>query len=217
MWAQWSRVPDIPGNRVVYALLVTHDTVYAATDSLFYVGTSSGTVWSSKSSPVTAPDAIACLLKSRGVVLAGTFESGIFKSTNEGTSWQPFSGGLVGLGSMDVSNLLIRRDSLIAGTLGACVFTTSSDLSHQWTPWGDSLSPYQGDNVFKMLVVGNTVLAGAGGNGYMFRYTDTQPWWNPIPMNVPRLVGQFVSGMASDGDTVIAGTNTGVYRRIPEK
>jgi len=210
--AQWNRVPDIPENRVVYDLLAVHDTLYAATDSLFYVGTSSGSVWSSKTPPVPAPDVVECLLKSRGVILAGTTKGGIFKSTNEGTSWQPFSSGLVGLGSMDISNLLIRRDSLIAGTLGAGVFTTSADFSQQWSPWGDSLSPYQGDNVFKMLVVGNTVLAGAGGNGYMFRYTDAEPWWNPIPINTPRLVGQFVSGMASDGNIIVAGTNTGVYR-----
>ena len=210
--AQWSRVPDIPENRIVHALLATQDTLYAATDSLFYVGAGGGTDWSSRSSPVPAPDAMSCLLKFRGVVLAGTFQSGIFKSTDEGSSWRPFSDGLSGLGSLDISSLLIRRDSLIAGTLGAGIFATAADFSHPWSGWGDSLSAYQGDNVFKMLVVGNTVLAGAGANGYMFRYTDAQPWWNPIPINIPRRVGQFVSQMASDGNTVVAGTNTGVYR-----
>ena len=195
--AQWSRVPDIPENRIVFALLAAHDTLYAATDSLFYIGASGGTDWSWKSSPVPAPDEMSCLQKSRGVILVGTLHSGIFKSMDEGTSWQPFSDGLSGLGSLDISNLLVRRDSLIAGTLGAAVFITAADFTHPWSSWGDSITNYQGDNVFKMLTVGNTVLAAAGANGYMFRYTDAQPWWNPIPINTPRRVGQTVSGMAS--------------------
>lgn len=214
--AQWSRVPDIPENRVVPSLLMVHDTLYAATDSLFYIGASNGTQWSTRNSPVTAPDIVVCLLKSRGVILAGTLQHGVFKSTNEGASWQHFSDGLSGLGANDISGLQVRRDSLVAATLGAGVFACTSDFTHPWFSWGDSLPEYQGDNVFKMLVVGNTVLAGAGSNGYMFRLTDAQPWWNPIPLNTPRFVGQSVSGMASNGNVVIAGTNKGIYRSTNE-
>lgn len=210
--AQWVRVPEIPGIRNVYALLVVHDTLYAGTDSLLYVGANAGTQWFTGVPPAASPDFVNCMLKENNVLVAGTFQSGIFKSTNDGLSWQPFSAGLSGLGAMSISNLLVRRDSLIAGTLGASVFATASDFSHPWAPWGDSLADYQGDNVFKMLTVGNTVLAGAGANGYMFRYTDAQPWWNPIPMDTPRRVGQSVSGMASGARAVVAGTLNGIYR-----
>jgi len=214
--AQWVRVPDIPGNRTVFTLLAAGDTLYAATDSLFYVGTGGGTNWSSTGSPIPAPDGVACLLKTGGVIVAGTFQSGVFKSTDEGASWQTFSNGLTALGATSISGLLVRRDSLIMSTLGASVYATSADFSHTWSPWGDSLADYEGDNVFKMTEIGTTVLAGAGGNGYMFRYTDAQPWWNPIAINTPRLVGQFVSGIASSSTTVLAGTNTGVYRSTNE-
>lgn len=134
------------------------------------------------------------------------------RSTDEGASWQPFSSGLTGLGATDIGNILIRRDSLIAGTLGAGVFATPVGISAAWSLLGDSLLDYQGHNVFKLAQVGNTLLAGAGSNGYMFRYADAQPWWNPIPMNTPRFVGQFVTGAASDGTTMVAATNTGIYR-----
>jgi hypothetical protein len=144
------------------------------------------------------------------------FKAASFKSTDDGLSWQPFSAGLSGLGAMDISNLVARRDSLIAETLGEGEFATASDFSHPWASWGDSLANYQGDNVFKMLTVGNTVLAGAGANGYMFRYTDAQPCWNPIPINTPRLVGQSVSGMASGATAVVAGTNAGISRSTDE-
>jgi len=214
--AQWERVPEIPESRIVYALLAVHDTLYAGTDSLVYVGVNTGTQWFAGVSPVASPDAVSCMLKNKNVLIAGTFTRGIFKSTNDGLSWQPFSDGLSGLGATDISNLLVRRDSLITGTLGAGVFTTSADFTHPWVSWGDSISSYQGDNVFKMLTVGNTVLAGAGSNGYMFRYTDAQPWWNPIPINSPQLVGQSVSGLASSATAVVAGTNAGIYRSTDE-
>ena len=214
--AQWERVPEIPQARAVYSLLAVHDTLYAGTDSVVYVGTNGGSQWSSGVSPLTSHDAVACLRKFGSVLLAGTFKSGIFKSTNEGLSWKPFSTGLSGLGSLDISAILVRRDSLIAGTLGAGVFITSTDFAHAWSAWGDSIIEYQGDNVFTMTVIGNTVLANAGGNGYMFRYTDDQPWWNPLPINTPRLVGQSVSGMATGPATVIAGTNGALYRSTDE-
>jgi photosystem II stability/assembly factor-like uncharacterized protein len=210
--AQWQHVPEIPGIRTVYSLLSVHDTLYVGTDSLVYVGANAGTQWFSGVQPAASHDPIACILKTNNVLVAGTFDNGIFKSTNDGFSWQSFSAGLSGLGSMDISSLLVRRDSLIAGTLGAGVFIAGSDFTHSWTSWGDSIANYQGDNVFTMLAVGNTVLAGAGSNGYMFRYTDAQPWWNPIPINTPRSVGQSVWGMASSATTVVAGTNKGIYR-----
>lgn len=210
--AQWERVPDVPENRLVYALLAVNDTIYAGTDSCVYVGVHTGTQWFAGVPPVTNPDAVSCILKHKNVLLVGTLVGGIFKSTDEGLSWQPFSAGLSGLGAWDISALQIRRDSLIAGTLGAGVFTTSADFTTPWSALGDSISEYQGDNVFEMLAVGNTVLAGAGANGYMFRYTDARPWWDPVPINTPRLVGQIVLGLTSDSSTVVAGTNSGIYR-----
>ncbi len=214
--AQWERVPEIPASRVVYSLLAVHDTLYAGTDSIVYVGINGGTLWTPGTPVAVTPDFIGCMVKVRNVLLAGTFHKGIFKSSNDGLSWQPMSSGLSGLGAMDVSNLLVRGDSVIAGTLGASVFITGSDLSHPWTPWGDSLADYQGDNVFKMLAVGSTVLAGAGANGYMFRYSDLQPWWNPIAINTPRIVGQIVAGMASGKSSVVAGAIEGFYRSTNE-
>ena len=214
--AQWERVPDVPGTRIVYSLLTAHDTLYVGTDSLVYVSTDAGTRWFAGVQPGASPDAIGCMLKQGNALFAGTFHNGIFRTTNDGLSWQSFSTGLSGLGAMDISNLLVRRDSLIAGTLGAGVFTTAADLHQPWSSWGDSIIDYQGDNVFRMLAVGNTVLAGAGANGYMFRYTDAQPWWNPIPMTSPRRIGETVLGMASGGTAVVAATASGIFRSTDE-
>ena len=214
--AQWERVPEVPANRTVYSLYAVHDTLYVGTDSLVYVGANGGTQWFSGTAPSAGHGLVSTLLKYNGVLIAGMFQTGFFKSTDEGASWQGFSNGLSGLGATDISDLVVRRDSLITGTLGAGVFTTSADLAHPWSPIGDSLASYQGENVFKIGLAGNTILAGGGANGYMFRYTDTQPWWNPIALNTPRRVGQSVSGMSSNATTVVAATTTGVYRSTNE-
>ena len=216
IFAQWVRVPQIPESRTVYSLLALHDTLYAGTDSVLYVGRAGGTQWSSGTLPFASQDFISCLFQYKGTLLAGSFHNGVSFTTDLGVSWRPFSAGLAGLGAMDISSLQVRRDTLIAATLGASVFAAPADLAHPWSPWGDSLADYEGDNVFKMIVVGNSVLAGAGGNGYMFRYSDAQPWWNPIPLNNPRHIGQFVSWIASNDSVVLAGTNFGIYRSTDE-
>jgi hypothetical protein len=210
--AQWERVPEIPARRVVYSLFAFHDTLYAGTDSLVYVGARQGTQWSAGIAPFTGADGVSSFVKIRNVLVAGTFQSGIYTSTDDGFSWKPFDGGLSGLGSLSIGGLLVRRDSLIAGTLGEGVFITASDFNHPWSPWGDSIPDYEGENIYRLGAIGNTVLAGGGANGYMFRYDDAEPWWNPIDINTPRRVGQTVSGMASSDSVVVAGTSKGVYR-----
>ncbi|MGB2867532.1 MAG: T9SS type A sorting domain-containing protein [Bacteroidota bacterium] len=214
--AQWARVSDVPASSRVYTLFAVNDTLYAGTDSLMYFRANAGTQWTSHASPVTGPDAISCMAKTKNVLMAGTFKGGIFTSTDEGASWQAFDAGLSGLGSMDIGGIVMLGDSLMAGTLGAGVFVTANDLTHPWSSLSDSLAPYQGENVFKILGLGNVVLASAGSNGYMFRYTNAEPWWNPVPLSTPRHVGLTVSGIASSASTVVAGTSSGVYRSTDE-
>jgi hypothetical protein len=77
--AQWERVPEIPETRTVYALLAVHDTLYAGTDSLVYVGANAGTHWSTGVPPAASPDAVSCMMKDKNVLIAGTFQSGILQ------------------------------------------------------------------------------------------------------------------------------------------
>ena len=61
----------------LFSLLAAGDTLYAGTDSLFYVGLGGGALWSTKSSPVPRPDVVGSILKPKGVLLAGSFRSAI--------------------------------------------------------------------------------------------------------------------------------------------
>jgi len=212
VYAQWTPVSAVPGGSAVYCIVASNDTVLAGTDSGFYVGTGGGTIWSPGPSPVPPPDAVCALVTVHGSIVAGTLAGGAFRSTDGGASWLAFSDGLTALGATHFGSIHVRRDSLLAGTLGAGVYVTSTDFTHAWTPLGDSLSAYEGDNVFSMIVVGATALAGAGGNGVIFRFTDSQPWWNPVPLRVPPIIGQSESDMATDGAIVLAATNFGVFR-----
>ena len=208
--AQWSRVPAVPAGSAVYSLATSNDTLFAGTDSGFYIG--GAAQWTPGVSPVPSPDAICTLINVNGNIVAGTLAGGAFRSTDAGASWLPFSSGLTAIGATHFGSIAVRRDSLLAATLGAGVYATPADFAHPWVPWGDSLSDYEGDNVFSMIVVGSTALAGAGGNGVIFRYTDGQPWWNPVPLRVPPIIGQTATGMATDGSVVLAATNFGVFR-----
>ena len=84
--AQWERVPEIPVTRNAFALLAVHDTLYAGTDSLLYVGANAGTQWITGVPPAASPDFVTCMLKENNVIVAGTFHHGVFKSTNDGLS-----------------------------------------------------------------------------------------------------------------------------------
>jgi hypothetical protein len=211
--AQWTRVPALPASDV-FAIRVVGDTIAAGVDSTVYVSTDGGATW--RHAPRVASSVpVDALWIRNGRVYAGTFGKGVFTSDDLGASWQSFNEGLVGgiLNSqLDVGDLELRGESLVAATLGAGVYVRSLVGADTWHPFGDEFEPNQAPNVDDVAVGGTRLIACAGSNGTTFHRDPVDAGWT-----VDFLVGGTLRpGLAAEtalwtGDRWVVGASTTVF------
>jgi hypothetical protein len=130
-------------------------------------------------------------------VMAGTYEGGVYRSSDYGGHWSPASDGLT---HPDVYSLVVCDGFLFAGT-GIGVFS-SSDQGSSWQP-----TALMNGNVWSMIAKGSTLFAATTSG--VFRSTDYGTSWSAVS------AGNILS-LATDGTTIFAGTgdqpHSGVFR-----
>src|ERR1035437_9798478 len=99
--------------------------------------------------------------------------SGLFRSTDDGTSWTAENTGLMGY----VFSLAVSGTNLFAGTGNGVFLSTNNGTS--WTPSSSGLPPLN-PYVPALVVSGTNLFAGFGnfgGTGEIFRSTDSGTSW----------------------------------------
>lgn len=168
--AQWTRVEGVPSEAVI-TVRSFGDTLAAGTTSHAYVSTNAGATWQPSAPLPAGISLVQALLVRNGVLYAGTAGGGVLRSADLGQSWQTFNGGLVGGifdSQLDVSDLVMRGDSLYAATLGAGVYVRNLAAADTWHHFGEEFEPNQASNVRSLAVNGTRLIAAAGGNGSVF-------------------------------------------------
>jgi hypothetical protein len=122
--------------------------------------------------------------------------SGVYLSTNNGTSWTPVNSGLW---SPTVWSLAVSGTNLFAGTGGGGGVFLSADSGASWT--GLYSSPTTTD-VFALATSGGNLFAGTNGSG-VFLSTDKGTTWAPIDSG---LTNMWVWSLAFSGTNLFAGT-----------
>lgn len=212
--AQWTRVPDLPASEV-FALRVVGDTITAGVDTAAYVSTDGGTTWRRSSKIAPSVTLVAAVLIHNGDLYAGTSGQGVFVSHDLGTSWQPFNQGLVGgiLNSqLDISDLELRGDDLVASTFGAGAYVRNLAAADTWHHFGEEFEPNQASNVNDLALGGTRLLACVISNGTTFhRDPGDLDWTIDFLVNGtirPALTSQTALWI---GSRWIVGTNSGVF------
>lgn len=168
--AQWTRVEGVPPEPVI-VVRSFGDTLVAGTSSHAYLSTDAGTTWQ-PSAPLPAGVKFAqAVLVRNGVLYTGTAGGGVLRSGDLGQSWQLFNDGLVGGffdSQLDVSDLVMRGDSVYAATMGAGVYVRNLAANDTWHHFGEEFEPNQASNVRGLAVDGTRLIAAAGGNGSVF-------------------------------------------------
>jgi hypothetical protein len=121
--ATWSADSAGMGKMQVHDLVadaVNHAIVYAATDSGVYKSVNSGANWVRSNTGLPAGTAVRALaqdLAHTGLLFAGTFGGGVFKSTDAGAHWTPFV-NQSGLTTLNVYSLAVdgALTTIYAGT-----------------------------------------------------------------------------------------------------
>ncbi len=135
-------------------------------------------------------------------IFAGTGDSGVYRSTDNGTSWKPASAGLP---NFAVLVLAVSGSNLFAGTQGGGVFR-STDMGNSWNACNNGLSNLL---VLSLSVDGGRLLAGTLGVG-VYRSNDSGRSWVQIPNKTSIVENLSVS---SNGTDLFAGSGgSGAYR-----
>ena len=146
---------------------------------------------------------IGCFAVSDMNLFAGTQGSGVFLSTNNGTSWTAVNTGLT---SSFVYALAVSGTNLFAGTYDGIFLSTNNGTS--WTAVNTGLT---NTYVKALSVSGTNLFAGTQGGG-VFLSTNNGTSWTEVNTgltntNVLSLAPDLLSG------NLFAGTYGGVWRR----
>jgi ligand-binding sensor domain-containing protein len=143
---------------------------------------------------------VQCLAAKDTNLYAGTSDSGVYRSTNNGESWTKSSTGLSGAGLI-INALLVKDSNLFAGTSGGVYRSTNKGSS-----WSLSNT---GIGAAVLSLVKKDTLLFAGTTSRLYCSTDDGSTWDEpgavVPGNVTTLVVK--------GSRLFAGTgSTGVSR-----
>jgi photosystem II stability/assembly factor-like uncharacterized protein len=159
----------------------------------------------------------AVAVTTSGVVLAGTGDAGVFRTTNNGATWVPVNNGLT---SINVVRMLLNKSdhlfvstttNIYTGGQGAGIFR-STDNGSTWVRVSSGLTTN------KMRALGMNSLghlfAGVEDHGGVFRSTDNGNSWVPINSGLPD-TSTAVSAFAFNGaGYIIAVIGGNVFRGV---
>jgi len=216
--AQWTKVPGIQASDV-FSVWTKGDTILAGADSVAYISTNAGNTWKRSARVAAGVTSVRDLKIRNGRLYAGTgrFDTpgqGVFVSDDFGDTWSGFNQGLVGgfnNSQDDITDLLIRGDSLYAATDGAGVWVRNLNAG-SWGRFGDIFGPEQSNSVTAIAAGGSRLLACAGGNGTVYFRDPGQPDWTlSLLFN-----DHFAAGLAAlsatwNGRGWVVGSNIGVF------
>jgi hypothetical protein len=132
-------------------------------------------------------------------LFAGTW-SGIFRSTNYGTSWSAVDSGLT---DKRITTLFADGTSIFAGTVGGCVFIFTEE-GRIWTEYNSRLGYV---SITSLVTAGPNLFAGTGVG--LFLYTEG----GKIRTEVDSRVTGWVKSLTINGTDIFVGTWNGVWRR----
>lgn len=178
--AQRIRVEDIPPMSSVPSIWVEENNVYAGADSLIYISKDYGKTWTPSSIITKNVDFVSAIIKHQNKIFVGTYNYGVYLSTDNGSSWQELNNGLFGLGGYSISDFIIRGEYLYAGTYGAGVFTINLNTLNKWIPFNNGLSSGYSYTINSLKLIDDILYAGAGGNGYYYKNESNSNTWQEI-------------------------------------
>lgn len=179
--AQWKQFESIP-SKDVPAILLDGSDVYVGTDNVVYYSNDYGKNWQPSSILDEQNDVtfISSVVSYKGEIYAGTYIYGVYRSTDKGESWIHLDQGLFGAGGQTIIDLVVRGDSIYAGTAGAGIFVMDLNNPATWIHYSEGLYFEFSYNINSLKLIDNVIYAGAGGNGTFYKNDGTSSLWQEV-------------------------------------
>ena len=205
----WARVDSL-GNLGISSLTVSDERLFASAEYAVHITSDGGESWTTTAPEVLEPGCGPLVVRGATMILGTRY--GLYKSTDNGLSWNQDS---TGTACTDVPGLAPvigdAGDTILFCRVGACGLLSSSDMGVSWQSSNNGLY----DNSVSSIIAcndssGNVIfLAGTRRIG-MYRSSDFGRTWNQ--KNYGITCGP-VTGLAMVDSSLVAGVfGTGVFR-----
>jgi hypothetical protein len=202
-WAAIDSGIPAPAGLDVYAIGLSGNALLAGTDHGYFMSSNRGGTWG-LSKPGFYP---ASFVVSGNAILAGTYQNGAFRSTDNGVTWDSIDNGITGAYDIkQINALAINGNSIYAGAFEGMYVTTNN--GDNWTPINSGLpvSPSY-PNVTAVAAFGSTVMAGTNNVG-IYASTNNGAHWAKADTGLGS--SRMYSLIAING-TAYAGTDSGLF------
>jgi hypothetical protein len=192
----------------VFCLLLDGTNLFAGTDRGVFLSTNAGKNWTQTALTESEVNVVLSLAVSGRNLFAGTERTvpfpqggGVFRSTNNGTTWSAVNAGLE---DPTIWSLAVSGKNLFAGTDGGIYLTTDGGTS-----WSAVNTGFEGGLIWSLAVHGTNLFAGTS-HGVLLS-TNNGTSWSSVNTG---LIDNDVQCLAASGTSLFAGTmDAGVWRR----
>jgi photosystem II stability/assembly factor-like uncharacterized protein len=208
--AQWRTVGRIT-TPYVYAFHFSGNNVYTGTGDSLYISRDKGETWEGINFLTKPPYTITALTEYNNILYAGSYEEGVFKSTDDGITWQSFNEGLSGWGLI-AYGFHLSGDTLIMITDGGGVYLRRLSSAENWKALNNNLPDNYAWTVHDICETSQRYIIGAGASGYFFVYPRGGSGWQEKQIEYNGKFYPTPTALISHNDTILAGNRFGIFR-----
>jgi photosystem II stability/assembly factor-like uncharacterized protein len=157
-------------NPIVNGFIQWQGNTFAATDNSVFRSTNSGSSWVQEPHGMNATS-LRAFINIGSDIYAGTFGSGMYRSSNTGISWQPFTN----LNQRGIRSFTQNDSAIFAGTTTDGLYESLDG----GITWAHIMSSVHDAYIQTVWARGNTILVSTLSHG-AYRSTDNGNSWTPV-------------------------------------
>ncbi len=204
----WSRVGSDSVNGYVFSLFEDGGEIFAGgANGTIYSSTDAGTNWVS-TDLVSTHDDVKAIARCGASLLAGTFGSGTFLSTNNGASWQAANSGLNGTFDFYIRAFAVSDTTVFAATEGGVLSSTNCGTTWTTKNTGLPVNPYLNSPFVTSVAASGTYVI-AGTDSCVFRSSDNGDTWASANSGLPSKA--FFNSLLFYKGRLFAATDSGMF------
>ncbi len=188
----------IPADNAIWSIVMINTTLFAGTTGNIYKSSDNGNTWAEISSGIAEDARITSIVASGDDIYAGSASDGVFKLTNNETSWTTINSNLT---DTHISQLVALDNKLFAVTLTGVFISDNSGTS--WKADSSGL-----ENVNCLVAVNKQLIAGTDDNG-AYLSVDNGVTWASLSSGMP--ADTRIWSLVVSNDNLFAGTSSGIW------
>jgi len=207
--AQWNNIPQLY-SKDIYSICFAEANIYAGGDSLFFISRNNGISWDS----VAIVDKFIsynAIIKIDNVIYVGTYGEGVYRSADNGYTWEPMNSGL-GYAAKYIISFLFSNNQLYIATDGGGVYYSNLYSPVTWQHYNDGLHSLYSYSVNALERIKDGFITAAGASGFYYVRPDNSAEW--IEKSIDSLKRPDVNAFISFNDTIFAATDIGIFRSL---